>query len=230
MTSGNKSSPHKAYDAGLAREGCLAELSSSRASYCQPGAGPHLHLRMWPSHNEGASCKGAINVAAVDLDVPNWQLVVYVRTHGSNTAGCQLARTGQPAARYSWHDWRVCAELSAWLALDKMSMKKETPRPGRVWERQHVHAQLQVSATLQVTEYLGAGARQFGFMLRGLKLLEPKLKQLNIPFFLLKVCLPRLRHLTRAQSKKDICFQPAALGSFHIYWQCHPPPHIALHR
>ena len=38
-----------------------------------------------------------------------------------------------------------------------------------------------------MTEYLGAGARQFGFMLRGLKLLEPKLKAANIPLFLLKV-------------------------------------------
>lgn len=37
-----------------------------------------------------------------------------------------------------------------------------------------------------VTEYLQAGARQFGFMVRALELLEPKLKALNIPFFLLK--------------------------------------------
>lgn len=41
-------------------------------------------------------------------------------------------------------------------------------------------------ASLQVTEYLGAGARQFGFMLRGLKSLEPALQELNIPLFLLK--------------------------------------------
>lgn len=33
---------------------------------------------------------------------------------------------------------------------------------------------------------MGAGARQFGFMLRGLKLLEPELAKLGIPFFLLK--------------------------------------------
>ena len=39
---------------------------------------------------------------------------------------------------------------------------------------------------MQVTEYMGAGARQFGFMLRGLKLLEPELAKLGIPFFLLK--------------------------------------------
>jgi hypothetical protein len=38
----------------------------------------------------------------------------------------------------------------------------------------------------QVTEYLHAGARQFGFMVRGLRLLEPKLNALNIPLFLLK--------------------------------------------
>lgn len=39
---------------------------------------------------------------------------------------------------------------------------------------------------LQVTEFLGAGARQFGFMVRGLRELQPKLEALNIPFFLLK--------------------------------------------
>lgn len=39
---------------------------------------------------------------------------------------------------------------------------------------------------MQVPEYLVAGARQFGFMLRGLKLMQPKLEALNIPFFLVK--------------------------------------------
>ena len=38
-----------------------------------------------------------------------------------------------------------------------------------------------------MTEYLHAGARQFGFMLRGLRELEPRLEALNIPFFLVKV-------------------------------------------
>lgn len=43
---------------------------------------------------------------------------------------------------------------------------------------------------MQVTEFLNAGARQFGFMVRGLQLMQPKLEALNIPFFLLKgVCL-----------------------------------------
>lgn len=37
-----------------------------------------------------------------------------------------------------------------------------------------------------MTEFLGAGARQFGFMVRGLQLIQPKLEALNIPFFLLK--------------------------------------------
>ena len=82
---------------------------------------------------------------------------------------------------------RTCAGHLSWLALDKMPMEKQSTRPGRGWEQQSVQAQRQASATVQVTEYLGAGARQFGFMLRGLKLLEPKLKELNIPFFLLKV-------------------------------------------
>ena len=40
---------------------------------------------------------------------------------------------------------------------------------------------------MQVTAYLNAGARQFGFMVRGLQEMEPKLAALNIPFFLLKV-------------------------------------------
>jgi deoxyribodipyrimidine photo-lyase len=43
-------------------------------------------------------------------------------------------------------------------------------------------------ATLvQVTAYLHAGARQFGFMLRGLQELQPRLATKNIPFFMLKV-------------------------------------------
>ncbi|GAB4814126.1 hypothetical protein N2152v2_001172 [Parachlorella kessleri] len=37
-----------------------------------------------------------------------------------------------------------------------------------------------------VTEYLHAGARQFGFMLRGMRLMQPKLEALGIPFFLTK--------------------------------------------
>lgn len=38
----------------------------------------------------------------------------------------------------------------------------------------------------QVPAYLHAGARQFGFMLRGLRELEANLQALNIPFYLLK--------------------------------------------
>lgn len=34
--------------------------------------------------------------------------------------------------------------------------------------------------------FLGGCARQFGFMVRGLRLVEPKLKALNIPFFFLQ--------------------------------------------
>ena len=37
-----------------------------------------------------------------------------------------------------------------------------------------------------VTEFMGAGARQFVFMLEGLKRMQPILKELNIPFFLLQ--------------------------------------------
>lgn len=52
-----------------------------------------------------------------------------------------------------------------------------------------------------MTEYLHAGARQFGFMLRGLRELEPRLEALNIPFFLVKV---------RAHLQKGL---PAFVGS-----------------
>jgi deoxyribodipyrimidine photo-lyase len=37
-----------------------------------------------------------------------------------------------------------------------------------------------------VDSYLRAGARQFGFMLRGLKLLAPQLESSNIRFYMLK--------------------------------------------
>ena len=39
---------------------------------------------------------------------------------------------------------------------------------------------------VQVPEYLNAGARQFGFMLRGVKELAPRAAALNIPFFLFR--------------------------------------------
>ena len=37
-----------------------------------------------------------------------------------------------------------------------------------------------------VTDYLGAGARQFAFMVRGLRVMAPKLEALGIPFFFLQ--------------------------------------------
>lgn len=37
-----------------------------------------------------------------------------------------------------------------------------------------------------MTAYLNAGARQFGFMIRGLRELEARLDKMGIPFFLLK--------------------------------------------
>ena len=39
----------------------------------------------------------------------------------------------------------------------------------------------------QVPEFLGAGARQFAFMLKGLRELAPRLEAHGIPFFLLQV-------------------------------------------
>ena len=39
-----------------------------------------------------------------------------------------------------------------------------------------------------VDKYLGAGARQFGFMLRGLQEMAPKLEAANIRFYLVQVC------------------------------------------
>ena len=37
----------------------------------------------------------------------------------------------------------------------------------------------------QVTEFLSAGARQWGFLVRGLQQVEPKLQALNIPFYMM---------------------------------------------
>jgi hypothetical protein len=50
---------------------------------------------------------------------------------------------------------------------------------------------------MQVTEFLGCGARQFVFMLKGLRELQPKLEAACIPFFLLQV----RRDLTSTSSK-----------------------------
>ena len=36
-----------------------------------------------------------------------------------------------------------------------------------------------------MTEFLGAGARQWGFLVRGLRQVEPKLQALNIPFYMM---------------------------------------------
>ena len=50
--------------------------------------------------------------------------------------------------------------------------------------------------------YCHAGARQFGFMLRGLKQVGPRLEALNIPFFVVKgdptKTIPRLVKDTKA--------------------------------
>lgn len=54
----------------------------------------------------------------------------------------------------------------------------------------------------QVNSYCHAGARQFGFMLRGLKEMEPKLEALNIPFFMVRgdpiATIPKLVKDTKA--------------------------------
>ena len=55
-----------------------------------------------------------------------------------------------------------------------------------------------------VTEFLGAGARQFGFMLRGLREMEAELKKKGIPFVLIKgnpgVTVPKFANDTAAHS------------------------------
>lgn len=66
----------------------------------------------------------------------------------------------------------------------------------------------------QVTEFLHAGARQFGFMLRGLRELQPKLEALGIPFFLLQgeagacrgAALCMLRCNTRCAGCMALCY------------------------
>ena len=39
-------------------------------------------------------------------------------------------------------------------------------------------------SVMQVKDFLGAGARQWGFLVRGLRQVEPALKALNIPFYM----------------------------------------------
>ena len=70
-------------------------------------------------------------------------------------------------------------------------------------------------ALLQVPAYVHAGARQFCFMLRALEKVEPKLKALNIPFYMLQgdptETLPKLV----ADSKASLLvtdFAPLRLG------------------
>lgn len=55
-----------------------------------------------------------------------------------------------------------------------------------------------------VDAFLGAGARQFGFMLRGLKELAPKLEAANIRFHLLQV---RVALYTRTSFSHDCCLR-----------------------
>lgn len=66
-----------------------------------------------------------------------------------------------------------------------------------------------------VTEFLGAGARQFAFMLRGLRELEPKLEDMGIRFFLVQGnpvdTIPKLVKDTKA-SLLVTDFSPLRLG------------------
>lgn len=47
-----------------------------------------------------------------------------------------------------------------------------------------------VLSLVQVPAFLGAGARHFGFMLRGLRELQGRLQEHGIPFFLTKASQP----------------------------------------
>lgn len=81
----------------------------------------------------------------------------------------------------------------------------------------------------QVPSFLNAGARQFGFMLRGLKLMQPKLEALNIPFFLLKgdpvQTVPELVQKTGA-SLLVTDFAPLRLGRKWRDEASTTPPHL----
>ena len=69
--------------------------------------------------------------------------------------------------------------------------------PHAISDRCHMHEQpcacsisgtthkVASTSTAQVTEFLGAGARQWGFLVRGLRQVEPKLRELNIPFYMM---------------------------------------------
>jgi len=65
-----------------------------------------------------------------------------------------------------------------------LSIRTSPPHPTHP---RHPHVLLCPAFWPQVTEFLGCGARQFVFMLKGLQELQPKLEAAGIPFFLLQV-------------------------------------------
>lgn len=107
-------------------------------------------------------------------------------------AHCSGVQPGQPT---SW--------LSSLSLLHASLPHKDDLEQRRAPRHYHTtHDDFLSAPYLQVPEYLVAGARQFGFMLRGLKLMVPKLEALNIPFFMVKgdpiQTIPELVEKTKA--------------------------------
>lgn len=58
-----------------------------------------------------------------------------------------------------------------------------------------------------VQSFLGAKARHFGFMLRGLQVVEANLKDLGIPFFMLQVSTAQ-QYCPPYSTERDVCTPP----------------------
>ncbi|EKX46678.1 hypothetical protein GUITHDRAFT_162898 [Guillardia theta CCMP2712] len=92
------------------------------------------------------------------------------RTRAINHKNVESCPKGKPVVYWMSRDQRV---QDNWAMLYAQQQALEAGAP------------LAVCFNL-VDSFLGAGLRQFGFMLRGLKEVEEELKELNIPFFLLR--------------------------------------------
>lgn len=117
----------------------------------------------------------------------------------NNNKGAGRAHTGGPIIYWMSRDQRV---EDNWALLYACEQAKKANAPVAV-------------VFNLVPEYLNAGARQFGFMLRGLRQMEPKLKALNIKFFLLQgnptETIPKLVNESEA-SLLVVDYSPLRLG------------------
>lgn len=115
----------------------------------------------------------------------------------STWCGCSFAHTRHQPFRsvlFLLHCIKypfLAAAFCMWLNPALITATSPPPPPAPTHPSPHPTATTP-PPNQQVTEFLGAGARQFGFMLRGLRQLAPKLEALGIPLFLLKGALSQL--------------------------------------